>query len=74
MKKRNTRITLYWMNKIRERLKEKYDSIGEWKHAVNVMDFIQPVLDYGNVAEIRITKSFHKTNYHNCRCSVCRKN
>ena len=67
-KKVDERITLPWMNKIRERLEEPY-LIKPFKINVDVMNFIKPILDYGNQEEIRITKSFHKDI--KCNCDVC---
>ena len=73
-------ITLPWVNLLRKRLEEKSPQrfwilpkkIPKWKDLDNVKEFIQPILDYGKVEEIRITKSFHKDIYNNCKCKVCK--
>mgnify|MGYP001577834369 CR=1 FL=1 len=62
------------MNEIRKRLKEPYLKSGGkkpfiWGDDGIVTQFIQPILDYGNQEEIRITKSFHKDR--KCKCDVC---
>ena len=50
-------ITLVWLDKIKERLKE-YEGFG-----VNygiVREFIQPLIDYGEAQEKKITEAFDK--------------
>jgi len=48
--KRKKDITLVWMNKIRERLKEYKGN--------DVLEFIEPFVDYGISEEKRITKHY----------------
>lgn len=48
------KITLVWMNKLRERLKET-ECIKNCAICGGIRDFIKPILEYGEKEEARIT-------------------
>lgn len=63
-------LTLPWMERIRERLEEKTDMVNcedmKFKEFEFIMDFLKPIIEYGEVEEKRIKEKFEECKKDGC--------
>jgi sulfur transfer protein SufE len=50
------KVTLPWMNKIRERLNEKRSWGTKYRDLLMVREFLEPIIEYGESEEERLSK------------------